>query len=214
MDPQFWQDRWASNQIGFHEGKTNVLLEKHFARLSLAPGARVFVPLCGKTRDIAWLLGHGFAVAGAELSPIAVKQLFAELGVEPAISQAGPMTHYAAPSLDIFQGDIFDLSRATLGPVDAIYDRAALVALPKPMRARYVPHLMEVTGATPQLLLCLDYDQSLADGPPFALGDDEVRALYGAAYKLSLLESRPAPGGIRGICPATEKAWLLEPDRS
>lgn len=67
MEPGFWQARWETKQIGFHEGKPNAYLVRHLPRLGLAPGARIFLPLCGKTRDIAYLLGQGFAVAGAEL---------------------------------------------------------------------------------------------------------------------------------------------------
>lgn len=209
MDPDFWQARWACNQIGFHEGKPNSFLVKHFARLSLDPGARVFVPLCGKTRDISWLLSQGFSVVGAELSRIAVEQLFAELGVEPAIAPAGALTRFGGPGIDIFVGDIFDLTREALGPVDAVYDRAALVALPGAMRARYAAHLVDITGTAPQLLVCFVYDQSLVEGPPFSVPAETVEALYGATYRLALLESAPVPGGLKGKCEASEHVWLL-----
>ncbi|MFS8037187.1 thiopurine S-methyltransferase [Xanthobacter sp. AM11] len=209
MEPDFWRSRWENNQIGFHEGKPNALLVKHVARLCLAPGARVFVPLCGKTRDIFWLLGQGFQVAGAELSRIAVEQLFAELDIAPAITPAGSLTRFSAPGIDIFAGDIFDLSPQLLGPVDAVYDRAALVALPGHMRARYGAHLVAITGAAPQLLICFDYDQSQVEGPPFAISPGDTHALYDAAYGVSLLESVPVEGGLRGRCAATEHVWLL-----
>jgi len=209
MEPGFWQARWENNLIGFHEGKPNAFLEQHFASLGLAPGARVFVPLCGKTRDIAWLLGHGFKVAGAELSPIAVEQLFAELGVAPAKTPTGALTHYGAEGIDIFQGDIFELTAEILGPVDAIYDRAALVALPPAMRERYARHLMGMTGRSPQLLVAFAYDQSALDGPPFSVPPAEVRAHYEGAYTITELASEPVPGGLKGQCEATEHAWRL-----
>lgn len=210
MEPDFWQARWEAKQIGFHEGRPNACLMKHLPRLGLAPGARVFVPLCGKTRDIFFLLSQGLGVAGAELSRIAVEELFAELEIVPAVSEAGPLTRFSAPGIDIFQGDIFDLSRETLGPVDAVYDRAALVALPKPMRGRYAAHLMDITATAPQFLICFEYDQALMDGPPFCVPPAETRALYGAAYGVSLLESLPVAGGLKGKCAATEHVWLLE----
>lgn len=214
MEADFWQARWVNNQIGFHEGKTNAFLEKYFDRLALAPGARVFVPLCGKTRDIAWLLARGMKVAGAELSPVAIAQLFAELGVEPTITAAGPLTRYAGPSIEIFQGDIFQLTAGALGPVDAVYDRAALVALPADMRRRYTRHLVELTGGVPQLLLVMTYDQSAADGPPFSLSAEEIRAHYDGAYAIAHLDSQPLPGGLRGKCEATDNAWLLTAAKS
>ncbi|MFG1341968.1 thiopurine S-methyltransferase [Xanthobacter autotrophicus] len=210
MEPDFWHARWQGKQIGFHEGKANTFLVKHFSRLPVAPGARVFVPLCGKTRDIAWLLGEGFRVAGAELSRIAVEELFAELAVVPEVTTEGALTRFSAPGLDILQGDIFALTRDTLGPVDAVWDRAALVALPKDMRARYAPHLVALTDAAPQLLVCFVYDQSLLAGPPFSVPPDETRALYGADYMVAEIEAAPVPGGLKGQCEAIEHVWLLE----
>jgi thiopurine S-methyltransferase len=220
MEADFWQTRWANNQIGFHEGKTNSFLATYFDRLALAPGARVFVPLCGKTRDISWLLARGFKVAGAELSPLAVEQLFAELGVTPTITAAGPLVRHSGPAIDIFQGDIFQLTGEMLGPVDAIYDRAALVALPAPMRSSYARHLMDITGTAPQLLITFTYDQSAVDGPPFSVTPEEIRTHYAAAYNVDQLAGVPLPGGLKGKYDATENTWLLRmpaaahPDRS
>lgn len=209
MEPHFWQARWANNQIGFHEGTTNAFLASHFDSLALEPEARIFVPLCGKTRDIAWLLSRGFKVAGAELSALAVEQLFAELEVTPTVTPAGPLTHYAAPDLDIFQGDIFTLTREMLGPVDAIYDRAALVALPTPMRERYARHLMALTGTAPMLLITFTYDQAALDGPPFCVPQEEIAAHYGAHYTITPQASELLAGGLKGKVEARENTWLL-----
>ncbi|MFG1361496.1 thiopurine S-methyltransferase [Xanthobacter pseudotagetidis] len=211
MDADFWHARWTANQIGFHEGKPNVHLEARLARLGLAADGRVFLPLCGKTRDIAWLLARGLRVAGAELSPLAVAQLFEELGVAPEISAAGPLELHRAPGLDVFVGDIFALSADRLGPVDAVYDRAALVALPPSMRPPYAAHLAALAARAPQLLVCFTYDQTQAEGPPFSVAAEEVEALYGAAYRLERLDNCPVPGGLRGKVPAKENVWLLEP---
>jgi len=210
MEHEFWHNRWESNEIGFHEGAPNPLLLRHAAALGLAPGARVFVPLCGKSRDVHWLLGQGFEVVGAELSRLAVEQLFAELGLAPQIADAGPLERFAAGRLTVFVGDIFDLDRHTLGEVRAVYDRAALVALPDAMRERYAAHLGAVTHHARQLLIALDYEPSLLVGPPFSVSEHEVRRLYGDAYHLTRLETQEVKGGLRGQ-PVNEVVWLLEP---
>lgn len=119
MDPQFWHDRWHNNQNGFHEGETNVMLRTHFRALGLMPGARILVPLCGKTRDIAWLLTQGHPVIGAELSRLAVEQLFAELGAEPTITDEGDLIRFSAEGVDILVGDVFDLTAESIGNVPA-----------------------------------------------------------------------------------------------
>lgn len=210
MDADFWKARWEKGEIAFHEREANPFLVKYFKELSLAKGSRVFVPLCGKTLDIAWLLSHGYRVAGAELSEIAVKGLFAGLGVVPKISEIGRVSRYRAQNIDIFLGDLFDVTREMLGPVDAIYDRAALVALPKEMRDRYTEHLVEISDNAPQLVIAYEYDQSMVNGPPFSVSQDEVRRHYTDSYDLTLLGSAEVPGGLKGKCPAKEHVWLLK----
>ncbi|HTB65945.1 MAG TPA: thiopurine S-methyltransferase [Steroidobacteraceae bacterium] len=211
MDAPFWHDRWQRNQIGFHEPKANPLLVAHFDRLSLPAGRRVFVPLCGKTLDIQWLLSRGYRIAGAELSEIAVRQLFADLGFTPDTTVVGNMTRYSAPGIDIFHGDIFDLSRGDLHEVDAVYDRAALIALPEALRARYAQRLAQITDRARQLLICITYEQRLIAGPPFSVEGAEVARLYRSSYDLKAVGSTEVPGGIKGTCPATEHVWLLMP---
>lgn len=213
MDANFWHQRWQDNQIGFHQSEANPLLVSYFDKLSLGQGSRVFVPLCGKTLDIGWLLSNGYRVAGAELSELAIRQLFEELGVAPEIEimEGGNVKHYRAPDLDIFVGDIFDVTRQLLGPIDAIYDRAALIALPEDMRIRYAQHLIEITDNAPQLLITLEYDQNLRDGPPFSIGDEAVRQYYKDCYDLSPLTRVDAVEGLRGVEAVQENVWLLKP---
>lgn len=56
----------------------------------------MFVPLCGKSRDMGWLRAQGFTVVGAELSRLAVEQFFGELGLAPEISSAGRLERFEA----------------------------------------------------------------------------------------------------------------------
>lgn len=214
MDPDFWHERWEKNQIGFHEGETNALLKEHFGNLGLARGSRVFLPLCGKTQDIAWLLRQGYRVAGVELSGTAINQLFADLTLVPEITEPGPLKRYSASGIDIFVGDIFDLTADALGPVDAIYDRAALVALPREMRTTYATHLTRLTATAPQFLITFTYDQSRMEGPPFSVSEDEVRRLYESRYEITDTLRKPLPGGLKGQLAATEDVWLLRPRQS
>lgn len=209
MDRDFWIDKWTRGETGFHNARVHPALAAHAGRLGLSPGARVFVPLCGRTRDIGWLLARGYRVAGAELSDLAVRQLFDDLGIAPERAARGSLTLHAGPGIDVFAGDVFDLDAATLGPVDAVYDRAALVALPGEMRARYARHLVALTGGAPQLLVCFEYDQAAMRGPPFRVDAAQVRRYYGEDHDVALLASDPVEGGLKGRCPALETVWLL-----
>lgn len=210
MNSDFWLEKWRQNDIGFHASEVNPLLRDYFQRLSLEEGSRVFLPLCGKTLDIAWLLSKGYRVVGAELSKQAIEQLFDQLGAEPTIETVGCFERYSANNIDIFVGDIFALSAQVLGPVAAIYDRAALVALPAAMREQYAAHLIVLSKTAPQLLITFDYDQRQLTGPPFSVNNDEVAQLYSNNYQLSLLQSNEVEGGLKGQCAAVENVWLLK----
>ena len=211
MDAAFWHKRWEDSRIGFHNSEVHPMLSAHFQVLSVPKDGRVFVPLCGKSLDIHWLLGNGQAVVGVELSPIAIEQLFQELGVEPIVTPVGQCRRYSAQGIDVFVGDLFDLGPEEIGPVHAVYDRAALVALPAPMRVRYVPHVTSLARGAPQLLITFDYDQSKVDGPPFSISAQDCMDYYHASYAAELLESQPLAGGLKGVCDALECAWLLKP---
>ena len=214
MEHDFWHNRWENQQIGFHLKAVNPLLAAHFKTLKLSPGQRVFIPLCGKTLDIHWLLSQGIHVVGAELNQLAVDALFAELGLIPRMTQAGTLKHYHAVdqhdvTIDVFQGDFFALDQSLLGKVDAIYDRAALIALPPDLRVIYSKHLINITNSAPQLLISFHYDQSLTAGPPFNVSADEISDHYGEIYSISLLADDLLPTGLKGQYPAQEKIWLL-----
>lgn len=209
MDPDFWHRKWENNDIGFHIGEVNPLLVNSFGALSLEKGSRVFLPLCGKTVDIAWLLSQDYRVVGIEINESAIQQLFDELKVNPDIAGNESFMHYRAANLDILVGDFFDLTPESLGHVDAIYDRAALVALPKEMRRRYASHLTAITNHAPQLLITYEYDQREMDGPPFSVSKAEVREHYDESYDVTLLDSFEVPGGFKGRFPALESVWLL-----
>ncbi|WP_223669561.1 thiopurine S-methyltransferase [Kangiella shandongensis] len=211
MEPQFWHDKWHDREIGFHEGKANALLVKHFPSLRLNPGSRVFVPLCGKTHDIHWLLSKGCHVIGVELSETAIKELFDELNLKPKITSLDNLTLYQAERVNIFVGDIFELTPEQLGDIDAIYDRAALVALPGELRQRYTAQLEKLTHKAPQLVITFEYDQNAMSGPPFAISEPMLKSYYDNSYAVKHLETESVEGGLKGQAAADEAIWLLSP---
>ncbi len=207
MDKDFWHRRWQRNEIGFHASKPNDFLVQYFEKLALPPDSLVFVPLCGKTLDISWLLAQGHRVVGIELDLTAVEQLFQQLDMVPEKQDIGDtMCCYQGPGIKIYQGDFFELTQAQLGSVDAIYDRAALVALPENMRVSYCQHMLEICSATKQLLVVFEYDQSQMSGPPFSVTESDIRKYYGRDYKISKLEIQKSD--VRGLA-VDELAWLL-----
>lgn len=204
METDFWLRLWERGRVPFHWHQVNPFLAAHLPALGLAEGARVFVPFCGKSVDIGWLRARGFRVAGAELSPLAVAQLFDTLGERPAVETLGPLRRLSARDVAVFEGDMFALTPELLGPVDAVYDRAALIALPRALRARYAAHLLRLTAGAPQLLIGFDHAGDPDDGPPFAVDEAEIRQLYGASHRVERLAD--AADGDEGD---RDQVWLL-----
>ncbi|HEY1140396.1 MAG TPA: thiopurine S-methyltransferase [Lysobacter sp.] len=191
MHPDFWRQRWADNQIGFHQDTPTPLMLKHWPSLGVAPGARVFVPLAGKTLDMAWFAAQGYRVLGVELSRIAVEAFFDENGATPERSESKYGTHYLAGNIELICGDAFGLDDELLGTCDAVFDRAALIALPADLRRRYVSELYtRLPSHCRGLLVSLEYPQHEKDGPPFSVVESEVYDLYSRDWDVATLERR------------------------
>lgn len=191
MEPDFWQQRWQEGRIGFHQDRETPLMLKHWPSLQVPAGSRVFVPLAGKSLDMLWFASQGYRVFGVELALAAIEQFLAEraLHAETRASAAGQ--HYRAGDLELVHGDVFAQDPAELAACDAVYDRAALIALPPALRQRYASEVYgRLPGGCRGLLITLEYPQAEKAGPPFSVEEDEVRALFSPQWEVGVLERR------------------------
>lgn len=217
MQPEFWHQRWQKGEIGWHLTEINLHLQEHWPRLGVGAGERVLVPLCGQTLDLMWLAGEGHRVLGVELSPIAVEALFRDNGLAPQVVDEPPFLRYRLDEIEVLCGDFFDLDPAHLGEVGAVYDRASLIALPPELRPRYVKHLETlICPETRGLLITLAYDQAQMAGPPFAVRETEVGALFGVRFDIQRLAdvdvlAENANFRGRGVTSLREQVYALHP---
>lgn len=215
MTQEDWLARWREGRIGFHEGKPNAFLSKYAERLLPEGPGRVLVPLCGKTRDMAYLASLGHEVVGVELSLLAARAFFEESGLEPKSSRRGPFEAFEGNGVEILVGDYFALEPRLLGPVGAAFDRAALVAMPPEKQPAYAGHLLSLLPRGGRVLLVtFDYDQAKMEGPPFSVPEAQVLALFGERCRVERLETleydeqRPRFRDA-GVDRVREEAWLL-----
>ncbi|MGD8312744.1 MAG: thiopurine S-methyltransferase [Gammaproteobacteria bacterium] len=215
MDQDFWHQRWAANQIGFHLPEANPSLVRYWPRLGLDSGSRVFVPLCGKSLDLLWLLEQGHRVVGVEISRLAVAAFFEENGLVPEIRQEPRFSRWRRDELELLCGDFFDLQAADLGPVAGVFDRAALIAMPPAMRPGYAAQLGSLLEPGTQcLLITLSYNQLEMNGPPFAVTNAEVGRLFDNRFTITRLHTADvlaAHGRFReaGLSALVESVWQL-----
>lgn len=195
MNHDYWASRWAEGRIGFHEGTPNTLLSAH--RVVLGEHRRVLVPLCGKSEDLAFLASHGHEVVGVELVEAGARAFFTEHKLTPVEAKRGAGLSLSAQGIEIIVGDFFATTRDDVGPIRAFFDRAALIALPPTLRGRYVAHLRGLfAGEAQGLVVNLEYDQALMEGPPFSVPEAEVRTHYAGA-DLAVLTTRPVVDNAR-----------------
>lgn len=219
MKTDFWLERWKNNEIGFHQQQINTHLQDYWGRLDLSASERVFVPLCGKSRDMLWLRAQGLQVLGVEISPIAVGDFFAENRLTPQTSSHGQYTRWESDQLVILDGDFFDLTPQALKDIAGVYDRASLIAFPLEMRLTYATHLKSILPVTAEILLVtMEYPQDEMQGPPFSVSEQEVIELYHADYRieclyqLDILAENPR-FRQRGLSRLVEKVYHLKAHR-
>ena len=217
MESKFWQQRWQEGKIGFHLDEVNPLLVKYAEKMQLAPGQQVFVPLSGKSRDLIWLAEQGFRVLAIELSEVAVDAFFEENNLTPFKVEKGELTFYQAGLITFICGDFFQLTPEKMVNIAAVYDRAALIALPVEMRTAYCQHLQDICPSQPRLLITLEYDQSEMNGPPFAVNKDELSEHYARGYTMELLDSSDvlkehAHFAAKGVNALSESVYILHRD--
>lgn len=191
MQSKDWLDRWQKSQIGFHQNKVNGYLRRYLDQFDLSPGDRIFLPLCGKAHDIAWLAEQGYEVIGIELSSIAIESFFSEFELQYQQFESDRFILRKSGNIMLLEGDYFDLQAEDIEGCKLVFDRAALIAIDEANRARYCRHLQTITAAGADILLVtLDYDQSVMSGPPFAVSQQEVLQHYQQDYQIDLLEQQ------------------------
>lgn len=191
MRPDFWLERWEMGQTGFHLDRPNPFLQKYYHLLGLNPGDPVFVPLCGKSVDMHWLAEQGHPVLGVELSSIAAEEFFEIHDLTPEVNAKGKFMSWQGGDIEILVGNFFDLTVEDMRDIKGVYDRAALIALPEPMRQDYAQHLAKVLSSlTKLLLITIDYNQDEMTGPPHSVSPIEVRMLYDSNFLNTAIEQR------------------------
>src|SRR5262245_41667033 len=105
MNNEFWINRWAENQIGFHRKGVNPLLDRFWPAVAHARSGTVLVPFCGKSEDLLWFAGRGHDVIGIELSLIAAKAFAAEQKVILTETHEPPFTVLHGERIAFYVGD-------------------------------------------------------------------------------------------------------------
>ena len=186
MEKEFWLKKWLDHKIGFHQVKYNNFLVKHWPEFAKDKGT-VFVPLCGKSKDMLYFLEQGHKVIGVEFSEIACEEFFKENHLDYEVLIQDDFTVYISADIKLYCGDILSLKQEDLEDVNYIFDRASLVALPHEDRVRYADFMMSNLPAAKYFLITFEFDNPDV-GPPFSINEEMVKDLYSKHYKVEMVK--------------------------
>lgn len=244
MQAAFWLEKWQKPEHGWTQKKVNSRLKRHWPDLGLEPSAQVLVPLCGDSIDLDWLIATGHRVCGCDLSPNAFSnwgqrhQLQMQESIASPtgnnnrhweISGAWPPAKFLVTEAEQFAGDpdkqiapqfisgdflALEASEIPFAP-QAVYDRAALVALSPDQRRQYAGKLEEILApGGVVLLITMAYDQEKMKGPPFSVTDEEVDVLFSESFEIERVAVSSGPdilGNLseRGLDDMSESVFRL-----
>ncbi len=164
MENEYWLERWKKKEIGFHQESFNEYLLQ-YGEVLLKNSKNVFIPLCGKTKDILWFYQYHYHILGVEISEIACKEFFEENSISYSIQQKGYFKIFSSfdKKIYIINGDFFSLTEDFINSfflIDSIYDRASLVAFPYTKRKDYVKKIYELFHKIKikYVLICLEFE--------------------------------------------------------
>ncbi|MFK7741056.1 MAG: thiopurine S-methyltransferase [Planctomycetota bacterium] len=202
---EHWLQRWEDGHIGWHRDLVHPALTSHWP----ARGTKVLVPLCGKSIDLCWLADQGHQVTGIELAERAVRAFFAEQNMpHDVVPGALPAWRAQSAPITLHCGDYFAYRQ---GGFEAHYDRGALVALPPSLRPAYAKHTTSLLAANAeQLVVTVEYDSSIADGPPYAIPPSELQRYWPqleCVERREILAEAPPKFRAAGLTSVIEAVW-------
>lgn len=221
MTVEDWEYRWSLDQTKFHMPKVHPMLQKHIQKLTQDKAKqRIFVPLCGKSLDMKWLLDQGHEVIGNECVDSGCRQFFEEHNipytVENLVGVKGVV--YKATdgkSIKLYRCDCFDLSSKLVGKMDCIWDRGGFVALPVKERQRYASVIQGLMKPDCRFMLdCFLVDNEVFGGPPFNCSSDDVSRYFDKYCKIEKIDRVDAFTKWQeswGIKSFIEEVYLLQP---
>lgn len=144
-------------------------------------GRRAVVVGCGLGADAEHLAGLGFATTGFDISETAVQSA---------------RTRHPGSTVQYLVADLLALPAAMLGGYDLVVEIFTLQALPDPPRsqaAAAVRGLVRPGGTLLAIAFRYDGTEPRDQGPPFALGRDDMLVLAADGLELVRLEELAGP---------------------
>jgi SAM-dependent methyltransferase len=164
----FWNERFETQFTPWDKGGVPLALQQFVAKAE-RPLATL-IPGCGLGYEAAFLAQAGWDVTAIDFSPAAVANAKAVIGTW---------------GKHVLEADFFQYQPAL--PLELIYERAFLCALPHAMRAQIVQrwaNLLNVGGLLVGFFYVDDAPEPSLKGPPFSISSGELHGLMSSYFEL------------------------------
>lgn len=161
--PEFWSERFAHSFTPWDKGGVPEALRRFVAQSPLP--RRSLIPGCGTGHEVACLAEAGWDVTAIDFSPAAVTAAQATLGRWADRVLLADFFTYQPPQ-----------------PLELIYERAFLCALPPRMRPEIVRRWAQLLPSGGLLAGFFFLDEN-AKGPPFGITRAELNALLTPVFE-------------------------------
>lgn len=191
MELSYWQSRWNKDKTGWHMEVVYPQLPKLWPTFSLAKESRILVPFCGKSLDMKWLIEQGHYVIGVDAVEKALTEFIDSYPKPFSKDSSHGFQIYKSNNLELWQGDFLKLPATKVENIDAVYDKAALVAIPKENRKDYAQKIIALCNKDTHIFLqTFEYRQEEMSGPPFSVSEQEVKTLFGGHFDIEILHKQ------------------------
>lgn len=198
MTENIWEKAWEENNTRWQQGQYNKHLVTYFHQLPIAKSLEVFVPLCGKSKDLLWLLKNGCKVTGVELCEKPIVEFFSESNLDYKIDRTRGYDIYTGENIKIIKADLFYLDTKFYSSFDFIYDRASLVAIEPAERSSYSNLLTKVLKPGGSILLITFSSDKPLQGPPYSVSETEVKSLFRKDFEINKLGHEKVDSSLVG----------------
>ena len=174
----FWQKRWDSGTTRWRRPDIHPSLQqftnKVFFDYFPSGGARILVPLCGKTVDMAHLatkrkVGQVVGIDGVRKAVEAFAQENPDLEVKSMEACPEKVEKWQGNSITLIIGDFFEVDKTDFGEVcDGAWDRGSLVAIKPERREKYVEQIGKLMNKDGRILLSTFVHRNRDKSPSYA----------------------------------------------
>ncbi|KAJ8032987.1 putative thiopurine S-methyltransferase [Holothuria leucospilota] len=194
-----WINVWKKGRTKFHRREVHSILTNFLPKLVEGKeNPTFFVPLCGKSVDMKWLLDNGYEVYGCEIAEDGILQFFEEQEISYVIEPLEGKVEgkiYKGKDLPIviFMCDFFKLPSVSSVRFDCVWDRGSFAAINTKDRSRYYDVLKKMMKPDGRWLLdSFELDHVKFAGPPFNLDTTELKQLVDDDFSIEQVRYKDA----------------------